>query len=114
MKQSRRLDGLMVLKLNNDASRTVTFKTAKMKTVARLLDKHIDFDATSAGEVLDLPPELMMDGKDPHKVIDDHLELKKRKKARRDRLAKARAEEPNVKVFRYDDPENWKDDEKDS
>lgn len=98
----------------NDASRTVTFKTAKMKTVAKLLNKHIDFDATSAGEVLDLPPELMMDGKDPHKVIDDHLELEKRKKARRDRLAKARAEEPNVKVFRYDDPENWKDNEKDS
>lgn len=43
----------------NDRTRTVRFKTAKMKTVAKILDKHIDFGAISAAEALDLPPELM-------------------------------------------------------
>ncbi len=52
----------------NDRARTVRFKTAKMKTVAKILDKHIDFGAVSAGEVLDLPPELMMDSTPTKKV----------------------------------------------
>ena len=43
----------------NDRTRSVRFKTAKMKTVAKILNKHIDFGAISAGEALDLPPELM-------------------------------------------------------
>lgn len=43
----------------DDRNRTVRFKTAKMKTVAKILGKHIDFDSLSAGEVLDLPVELM-------------------------------------------------------
>lgn len=42
----------------NDKTRTVRFKTAKMKTVAKLLSKVIDFGAISAGEALDLPAEL--------------------------------------------------------
>ena len=44
----------------NDANREVTFKTAKMKTVARILNKHVDFGAVSAGEILDLPAALLM------------------------------------------------------
>ena len=43
----------------DDKNLSVTFKTAKMKTVAQLLDKVVDFGAVSAGEVLDLPAELM-------------------------------------------------------
>lgn len=43
----------------SDRDRTVRFKTAKMKTVAKILEKHIDFGATSAAEVLELPQELM-------------------------------------------------------
>lgn len=43
----------------DDQNREVTFKTAKMKTVAKILSKHIDFGAVSAGEILDLPPGLM-------------------------------------------------------
>lgn len=43
----------------DDKNLSVTFKTAKMKTVAELLDKAVDFGAVSAGEVLDLPAELM-------------------------------------------------------
>lgn len=42
----------------DDKNKKVTFKTAKMKTVAELLDKAVDFGAISAGEVLDLPPKL--------------------------------------------------------
>lgn len=42
----------------DENNRHVEFKTAKMKTVAKILDKIIDFDATSVGDVLDLPPEL--------------------------------------------------------
>lgn len=42
----------------NDRTREVTFKTAKMKTVAKMLDKAIDFGSISAGEALDLPTEL--------------------------------------------------------
>lgn len=41
--------------LNHD----VTFKTAKMKTVAKLLSKVIDFGDTTAADVLDLPMELV-------------------------------------------------------
>jgi hypothetical protein len=42
----------------DDKNKKVTFKTAKMKTVAELLDKAVDFDTVSAGEVLELPPKL--------------------------------------------------------
>ena len=42
----------------NEATREVTWKTAKMKTVASLLEKNIDFDATSAFDMLELPMEL--------------------------------------------------------
>lgn len=45
----------------NDATRDVTWKTAKMKTVANILEKNIDFDATTARDCLDLPVELMFD-----------------------------------------------------
>lgn len=55
----------------DDANRTVRFKTAKMKTVAKLLNKHIDFGAVSAGEVLDLPVELMM-GEDAPQKLNKH------------------------------------------
>lgn len=50
----------------NDNNQEVTFKTAKMKTVAKILNKHIDFDSISAGEVLDLPTELMGEDVKPH------------------------------------------------
>lgn len=43
----------------DDKNKKVTFKTAKMATVAAILDKHVDFGAISAGEALDLPAELM-------------------------------------------------------
>lgn len=43
----------------DNRNKEVTFYTAKMKTVAKILNKHIDFDSLSAGEVLDLPSELM-------------------------------------------------------
>lgn len=44
----------------DDRNQEVTFKTAKMKTVAKILNKYIDFGAVSAGEILELPSELMM------------------------------------------------------
>jgi len=43
----------------NDRNQEVTFKTAKMKTVAKILDKHIDFDSNSAADILDLPGALL-------------------------------------------------------
>lgn len=36
----------------------VTFETAKIKTLAKILNKHIDFDATDVGTVLDIPAEI--------------------------------------------------------
>lgn len=36
----------------------VTFKTAKIKTLAKILDKHVDFGATDVGSVLDVPAEI--------------------------------------------------------
>lgn len=36
----------------------VTFKTAKIKTLAKILNKVIDFDATDVGSVLDVPAEI--------------------------------------------------------
>lgn len=62
----------------NDKAREITFKTAKMKTVAKLLNKYIDFGAVSAGEVLDLPASLL--GEDtpvetgPESVVKNFLQ----------------------------------------
>jgi hypothetical protein len=36
----------------------VTFKTAKIKTLAKILNKHVDFGATDVGSVLDIPAEI--------------------------------------------------------
>jgi len=44
----------------NDRTKEVTFKTAKMKTVAKILDKYIDFDSNTAADILDLPGPLLM------------------------------------------------------
>lgn len=48
----------------DDKTRTVTFKTAKMATVAAMLDKAIDMGSINAGELLDLPTELYRSYKD--------------------------------------------------
>jgi len=37
----------------------VTFRTAKLKTLAKILNKYIDFGATDVGTVLDLPAEMI-------------------------------------------------------
>jgi len=60
----------------NDRTRSVRFKTAKMKTVAKLLSKVIDFGATSAGEVLDLPVELMFDSKMQEANVGDKIKYR--------------------------------------
>jgi hypothetical protein len=66
----------------DDKSRTVRFKTAKMKTVARILEKHIDFGATSAAEVLDLPRELMQ-SKTNEAEVGDRVKYRNINKAKR-------------------------------
>jgi hypothetical protein len=43
----------------DDKNKTVTFKTAKMKTVALMLDKVVDFGSISVGEALDLTGDLL-------------------------------------------------------
>ena len=43
----------------DDKNKTVTFKTAKMKTAAIMLDKVVDFGSISAGEALDLTGDLL-------------------------------------------------------
>ena len=53
----------------NDSTRSVRFKTAKMKTVAKILNKHIDFGEISAADVLDLPAALLYSSKNNNETM---------------------------------------------
>ena len=65
----------------------VTFRTAKLKTLAKILNKYIDFGATDVGTVLDLPAEMVpfnetSDAEVTHKLGQIEAEYMKAVRAR--------------------------------
>lgn len=59
----------------------VMFRTAKIKTLAKLLDKHVDFGATDVGTVLDIPAEIgPIYEKDSDPCWDNYRQLGMKKK----------------------------------